>query len=62
MPNKLVAELSAEVKRIKDSLQTHLDEGVEIKLAIARLQVGLYWVGVLGLVILTAVAGIYFKK
>lgn len=62
MPTKLVSELSSEVRRIKDSLQKHLDEGVEIKLAIARLQVGLHWVGVLGLLILTAIAGLYFKK
>lgn len=55
MPNKLVMELSKK-------LQIHLDEGVEVKLAIARLQVGQHWVTVLGLIILTAIVGLYFKK
>jgi len=62
MPNKLVSELSAQVRGIENSLKKHLDEGVEIKLKLERLSADQMWLKVVGLIILTAIAGLYLKK
>jgi uncharacterized protein Veg len=61
MSSKL-AELAKTVSEIKAKLQAHLDEGVEVKLAIARLQVEQRIGTALILTLVTAVVGLYFKK
>lgn len=62
MPNKLVNNLSRTVDAINAQLQKHLEEGIEVKLAIARLQEGQRIVTAVVFVLLTAVVGLYFKK
>jgi hypothetical protein len=62
MPSKIVNDLAKQLEEVRKSLKTHLDEGVEIKLAIARVQGDQTWQKLLLIIILTAIAGLYLKQ
>jgi hypothetical protein len=61
MPIKIARDLRKKIETVASTLQKHLDEGVEIKLSIARIQDDQKWLKIVGLIILTAIAGLYLK-
>ncbi len=62
MPSDLVKRLIKDFAVLQEALDTHLKEGVEIKVAIATVKNEQVWLRVIGLLILTAIVGLYLKR
>lgn len=62
MPNKLVVELKSDIEKLRAAFEKHLNEGVQIHVGLAKLQSEQTWLKVIGIIILTAIAGLYLKK